>query len=120
MPGEWDARRKMAELSDLLPAEAFPAPRPRLLRWLPRRKRAAKGLAAIPERYRLQFLLLAAERLSGRPAAEVAGLADELADRTRIPAGLLRQLPETTELDAWFREQVPVLREHLEALTAAA
>jgi hypothetical protein len=97
------ANMRLASLSDLLPATG-PAPRgwrAILSRFSPRHPH---GLAAIPERYRLQFLVLAADSMPGRTPADVAKLADVLADRTKIPPRLIAKLPETAGLDEWFRD----------------
>jgi hypothetical protein len=116
------AHMRMAELSELLP-ETSPA-RPqsawlgRLARLLPSRRRLC-GLAAIPERYRLQFLLLADAAMPGRPEADVAAMADALADRTRPPKRLLAQLPETTGLDRWFKDRTDQIKATLAELLEA-
>lgn len=88
----------IAELSDLIPHDRdSPAGRfPRLGRLF--RRRRALGLEAVPERYRLQFLILASERMPGRAPAEVAQAAGRLAEAVRAPRGL-----DTGETDAWFR-----------------
>lgn len=104
---------EMAALSDLLPPDAPPVRRVRWLR-LPRSRRVS-GLERIPERYRLQFLLLAADAAKGRPPAEVAALAGRVADRVTVPPGLLAQFAaDTRPLDAWFRSQ----SDRITALTA--
>ncbi len=121
MPGgAMAANMRLASLSDLLPATGT-APRgwrAVLSRLSPRRPR---GLAAIPERYRLQFLVLAADSMPGRSPADVAAMADALADRTKIPARLAARLPETAGLDEWFRDSsgriTATLGELLEAET---
>lgn len=105
---------ELAALSDLLPA----APkRRRWLRW-PRR-RPAKGLAGIPERYRLQFLLLAAERMPGRAPEEVSALAGRLAQRFQPPPPLVAALAtETGPLDEWFRDRAEAVVAELDRLVA--
>lgn len=114
------ANMKLASLSDLLP-DAGTTPRgwrAFLSRFSRRRPR---GLAAIPERYRLQFLVLTAEAMPGRSQAHVAAMTDRLADRTKIPARLLAKLPDHQELDVWFRDSceriTTTLGELLEAET---
>jgi hypothetical protein len=101
--GAMAANQRLATLSDLLPDTASPRHgwRALIARFSRRRPR---GLAAIPERYRLQFLVLAAEAMPGRPQADVAAMAGRLADRTRIPARLLAKLPDHAEMDEWFRD----------------
>jgi hypothetical protein len=74
----------------------------RIPAWLGWRRRL-RGLEAVPERYRLQFLLLASSRLPGGSPEDVAGLAGRLAARVRIPAALLK-LENPDRLDAWFRD----------------
>jgi hypothetical protein len=97
------ANLRLAALSDLLPTGGSP---PRGWRAFAARfsRRRPRGLAAIPERYRLQFLVLASDAMPGRTPDEVAAMADRLADRTRIPARLLARLPDTADLDRWFRD----------------
>lgn len=102
MPGLTDLAAPAAALSDLLPPGTA--------------RRRPRGLARIPERYRLQFLLLAASRMPGKPEAEVAAVADRLAGRTRIPA---RLLDRTDELDEWFRGQAQRIAARLDTLLAA-
>jgi len=98
----------MAALSEFLPA---PAPAPRRMRVLRLRRQRVSGLERIPERYRLQFLLLASERLPGRPPAEVTALADQVASRVHVPPRLLAELDSDTRgLDAWFKAQAPRIR----------
>jgi hypothetical protein len=97
------ANLRLAALSDLLPDTGPPR---RGWRAVAARfsRRRPRGLAAIPERYRLQFLVLASDAMPGRSPAEVAAMADRLAGATRIPARLLARLPDTTDLDRWFRD----------------
>ena len=120
LDGAMAANQRLAALSDLLPDAGSPRRgwRAFTARFTRRRPR---GLAAIPERYRLQFLVLAAEAMPGRPQADVAAMADRLADRTKIPARLLAKLPDTTGLDGWFRDSceriTTTLGELLEAET---
>lgn len=93
---------EVARLSDLLPAED-----------------EVTGLARIPERYRLQFVLLAADRLRGRPGAEVTALADRLADLVEIPPDLLAEFDaDTRALDGWFRAALPQFRDLLGELVS--
>lgn len=54
------------------------------------------GLAAVPERYRLQLLLFAAARHAS--PAKVTALADRVAGRLEVPEG------RTDEVDTWFRD----------------
>jgi hypothetical protein len=100
--GAMAANLRLAALSDLLPQGGAV---PRGWRALAVRfsRRRPRGLEAIPERYRLQFLVFAADAMPGRTPADVAAMADRLADRTRIPARLLAKLPDTAGLDEWFR-----------------
>jgi hypothetical protein len=101
--------REMAALSDFLPDA--PPPRPRRMRLLRLRSRRVAGLEAIPERYRLQFLMLASDRLPGAAPAEVTALADRVASRVQVPARLLAEFDsDTRPLDAWFRAQAPRIR----------
>jgi hypothetical protein len=96
----------MAALSGFLPGDESPAPR--RLRLLRLRQRRVTGLERIPERYRLQFLLLASERLPGAPPAQAVALAGRVADRVRVPPGLVAEsAADTSRLDAWFRAQAP-------------
>lgn len=101
--GAMAANMKLATLSDLLPDTGSPRRgwRAILSRFSRRRPR---GLAAIPERYRLQFLVFADGAMPGRPQADVAAMAGQLADQTKIPARLLAKLPDHAELDEWFRD----------------
>lgn len=104
-------RAQLAEAADMLPAFA---PQRRLSRIrLPFIRPRAQGLAGLPERYRLQMLMLAAERMPGESAEAVAAAGAELADRTRrrIPAALLGAHFE--DLDPWFRD-------HAESIAADA
>jgi hypothetical protein len=101
--GGMAANLRLATLDDLLPAAGTPRHGWRALASRFSRRRP-RGLAAIPERYRLQFLVLADGAMPGRPAAEVVAMADRLADRTQIPVRLLVKLPDTTDLDRWFRD----------------
>lgn len=122
MQAPMSAHKRMAELSDLLPgAPAAGRKRPKWLRRLgalvPRRR--PHGLEGIPERYRLQFLLLADAAMPGRPEADVRAMADRLADRTRPPARLVAQLPETAGLDEWFRDGTEQIRATLAGLLEA-
>jgi hypothetical protein len=99
----------MAALSEVLPSSPSQRVTGGLRRFSLRRflpPPRVRGLEGIPERYRLQFLLLASERLPGAPAADVAALAGRMADQVRIPAGLVRSLAtDTKPLDAWFKGQ---------------
>lgn len=114
MPGP----AEVAALSDLLPPDTSPGRR--WLAWIPRpRRRRLAGLAAIPERYRLQFLLLAADRLPGHPADEVTALAGRLADATPVPGRLVAQLPRTDALDQWFKDRREDIMAALDDLLAA-
>lgn len=99
---------RLAELDGLLPETAPARQRPAWLRraalLVPFRRRP-HGLEAIPERYRLQFLVLARDAMPGRDLADVAAMAGRLADETRIPARLLAKLPDHADLDRWFRDR---------------
>jgi hypothetical protein len=109
---------RLAALSEFLP-ETGPA-RPGWRAWLPRfSRRRPHGLEAIPERYRLQFLLLASDAMPGRPEADVAAMAGRLADETRIPKRLLARLPDTDGLDRWFRGECEQITERLGKLVEA-
>jgi hypothetical protein len=124
MPGEWDARRQMAELSLLLPPPKSPArsrTRLRRIAGLARlRRRSVSGLEGIPERYRLQFLVLAAGKLPGATPEQVRDLADKLASHVIVPERLAAKLPgDPKPLDAWFRGQMPVLTAALDDLRVA-
>jgi hypothetical protein len=109
--GLTDLAAPAAAASGLLPQDG-------LRRRLPWRRRRPQGLAGIPERYRLQFLLLAADRAPGRPPAEVAAAADRLAAAVRVPRRLLAQLPRADGLDAWFREHAEAIRALADELAA--
>lgn len=112
------AHQRMATLSDLLPDTD--SARRGWRAWLPRlSRRRPRGLEAIPERYRLQFLLLADAAMPGRAEADVAAMAGRLADRTRPPARLLAQLPDTTGLDRWFKDRTEQIRATLADLLEA-
>jgi hypothetical protein len=102
-------RGELADVADRLPAYAAPR-RPRF--W-PLRLRRPRGLSALPERYRLQLMLLTAGCLPGAAPEVVVAAADELADRTRarIPSRLLGAHFEA--LDPWFRD-------HAESIAADA
>ena len=107
----------VAALADLLPA-GTPLRRPWWLRWL--RPARPAGLEAVPERYRLQFLLLAAERLPGDADPRLLGeVAAGLAERTaaRIPGRLLAAHPD--DLDRWFKDHADAIRDDLDALRGA-
>ena len=106
---------RLAALDELLPAAGTPRHG-----WLARFSRRPRGLEAIPERYRLQFLVFAREAMPGRPAAEVRAAADRLADGTRIPARLLAKLPEHSPLDAWFRSRTDEIQARLDDLIRGA
>jgi hypothetical protein len=112
------AHQRMAALSDFLPEAG--SPRRGWRAWVPRLScRRPRGLAAIPERYRLQFLLLADAQMPGRAEADVAAMADALADRSRPPKRLLAQLPETTGLDRWFKDRTDQIKATLADLLEA-
>lgn len=113
------AHQRMAALSELLPADGGSAGGWRArFSWLARRRKL-NGLAAVPDRYRLQFLLFADEAMPGREVTDVAAMAGRLADRTRPPARLLARLPEHGELDEWFRERSDQIRRDLGDLLEA-
>lgn len=97
------ANMRLATLSDLLP-DTGSAPRGWRAFTARFSRKRPRGLEAIPERYRLQFLVLADRAMPGGAQADVAAMADRLADRTRIPARLLAKLPDTADLDEWFRD----------------
>ena len=100
----------LAMLSAVLPDTAWK--RPRLFRV------RSRGIEGVPERYRLQFAALAAERLPGFPPADAVDLASKLADRVKPPRRLLAGMPDRHEpLDAWYRDQVPAIEAHLDDLT---
>lgn len=114
------AHQRMAALSDLLPDAGTSRPGWRAwlrFSWLPWRR--PQGLAAIPERYRLQFLLLADAAMPGRAEADVAAMADTLAGRVKIPARLLAKLPDHGDLDHWFRDRADQIQAHLGELLEA-
>lgn len=119
LDGAMAANLRLAALSDLLPDTSPPR---RGWRALASRfsRRRPRGLASVPERYRLQFLVLAADAMPGRTPAEVAAMADRLADRTRIPARLLAKLPDTTDLDKWFRDSCERITDTLTELLEGA
>lgn len=75
----------------------------------------AAGLLAVPERYRLQFLLLAAGRLPRAGEVVIARTAARLAERTAIPPELLDG--HAAELDAWFREHAAQIVKRADAIT---
>lgn len=112
------AHMRMAALSDHLPAD-----RPARHGWrarLPRfSRRRPHGLASIPDRYRLQFLLLADAAMPGAAEADVAAMAGRLAGQVRIPARLLAKLPETADLDRWFRDRSDQIKRDLGDLLEA-
>ena len=111
--------RRLAELDELLPAAGTPRHgwRAFLSRFSRRRPR---GLESIPERYRLQFLLLAADAMTGRPPGDVAMMAGRLADATRIPVRLLAKLPDHGPLDAWFKGEAEAIAARLDGLLDGA
>lgn len=112
------AHMRMAALSEHLPADR--SPRRGWRAWLPRlSRRRPHGLAAIPERYRLQFLLLADAAMPGAAEADVAAMAGRLADQVRIPKRLLAKLPETADLDRWFRDSCDHIKAVLGELVEA-
>lgn len=110
------AHQRMAALSDLLPETGMPRRGWRAL--MPRFSRRPRGLAAIPERYRLQFLLLADAAMPGSPQAEVAAMAGRLADRVKVP-GRLAARRDTGDLDAWFKNRTDQIRATLAGLLEA-
>lgn len=100
--------REMAALSDFLPDAP---PKPARMRLLRLRTRRVSGLERIPERYRLQFLLLASDKLPGAPPAEVTALADRVASRIHVPPRMLAEFDKDTgPLDAWFKAQAPRIK----------
>jgi hypothetical protein len=109
---------RMAALSDLLPATTPARPgrwRARLprLAWFTRRP---GGLESVPERYRLQFLLLASDALPAGDPADIAVLAGRLAGRVTIPG---RLLGDTPAMDAWFRDRTGRIQASLGELLEA-
>lgn len=112
------AHMRMAALSEHLPAD-----RPARHGWRARLphfpRHRPHGLASIPDRYRLQFLLLADAAMPGAAEADVAAMAGRLADRVRIPARLLAKLPETADLDRWFRDSCDRIKASLNELLEA-
>lgn len=102
---------QVAALADLLPASA-PKERSRTRFRLPRLRRSRpRGLEAVPERYRLQLILMTADAMPGAAPDEQAKAAAELAERVRgrIPA----RITGTDGRDAWFRQ-------HAEEIAAMA
>jgi hypothetical protein len=109
------AHQRMAALSELLPDTG--TSRRGWRAWLPRLSwHKPRGLEAVPERYRLQFLLLADAAMRGRPEAEVAAMAGQLAERTRPPKRLVAKLPDAAPLDGWFRDRTDQIRTTLAEL----
>lgn len=113
---------RLAALSDLLPDTGMPSHGWRArFSWLTRlSRRRPRGLEAIPERYRLQFLVLAADALPGRAPEDVAAMAGRLADSVRIPGRLLAQLPDTDGLDRWFKSEAEAIAGRLDGLLSGA
>lgn len=73
------------------------------------------GLLSVPERYRFQFLLLAAGRLPRSGEARIARTAGRLAEALEIPPGLADD--GTGALDAWFREHAAEIAKRADAMT---
>lgn len=114
------ANQRLAALSDLLPDAGDPPRRGwRALAWRLRRKRPS-GLESVPERYRLQFLVLAADAMPGAAPEDVAALAGRLADATKIPGRLLAKLPDTDGLDRWFKSEAEAIAARLDGLLGGA
>lgn len=105
------SRLQVAALADLLPAGERPQRRLSRFRLPFTRPRALRGLEAVPERYRLQLVLMAADAMPGAAPGEQARAAAELAERVRgrIPA----RITGTDGRDAWFRQ-------HAEEIAAMA
>ena len=98
----------VSRLSGLVPRDQA-GKMARIRRRLPWRK-PADGLTAIPERYRLEFLRLAAAQLrQGSEGAEIRALADRMADGVTVPKRLAKQ-SDPRPLDAWFRAQAPRIK----------
>lgn len=74
-----------------------------------------RGLASVPERYRFQFLTLAADRMPRATQARIARTAGRLAQKTLIPAELREGRPE--DLDAWFREHAAEIVKRANSMT---
>lgn len=115
------ANQRLAALSELLPHDPVPSRGWRArFSWFSRfSRRRPRGLAAIPERYRLQFLVLAADAMPGRAPEDVAAMAGRLAGSVKIPGRLLAKLPDTTDLDKWFRDSCDQIKGCLEGLLEA-
>jgi hypothetical protein len=71
-----------------------------------RARKPGRGLDAIPERYRLEFLRLASGSLPAARSARVRNLADRVADRVAVPVGLADP-DDPRPMDAWFRAKAP-------------
>lgn len=109
---------RLAALDDLLPEAGTPRCGWRAL--LPRfSRRRPRGLESVPERYRLQFLLLASDAMPGAAPEAVGVMAGRLADQTRIPRRLLAKLPDADGLDAWFRDECEHIKARLDGLLEA-
>jgi len=98
------SRAQVAGLADLLPTSERPQRRLSRFRLPFARPRAPRGLEAVPERYRLQLILMAADAMPGKDPSAQGAVAAELAERVRamIPA---RLLGDTDDLDVWFKER---------------
>lgn len=117
--------RQMAELSELLPASKPPARARRGLGrvrvTLPARltRIRVSGLEGIPERYRLQILLMARDQLPGAHDPDVRGLADRIATEVKPPPRLVASVADDPRpLDQWFRGQAERITELAASLAA--
>lgn len=109
-------RGELADAADRLPAFR---PQRRLSRVRLPFLRPRAGLAGLPERYRLQLLLLAAERMPGAAPETVAAAAGKLSDRvrSRIPARLLAG--HFDDLDPWFRDHAELIAADADTVAAS-
>jgi hypothetical protein len=107
----------VAALADLLPAGERPQRRLSRVRLPFLRPAAPRGLEAVPERYRLQLILMAADALPGAAPAAQGAAAAMLAERTRsrIPARLLGR---TDELDVWFKQHADEIADAAKSLAS--